>query len=451
MKKIFCVSLLVVLMLSLVACKGNTVVDTPQVSDKPAETPIEDVPISTPVETPTDIPVEQPKEEIPMVEELSYNVSLFDKLMNNEDLVNKNFCVSPYSLKQALLLAYAGAENGSDTQKELSNLLDLIETGKGSVHELERDNRVILTSSDAVKFKVANLALFDESLEKSEKFDGIFVNTLKDYYNAAVEMSDLQSLEIVSKVNKFASDSTEGTISEFIKEPFIENTQLVLLNGVYFLGDWKVPFDANNTYSSIFYGLNGENSVKFMNDTREVKYFENDKFKSISLEYKCDENVINAPTFEMSFYLPMDENTNVVDLFKSLENKEDLFNIEYDYTETIVKLPKFEIETYLPLIDTLIEMGMKVSTNPANMDFANITNVEKTNGFYISDVIQKTYIKVDELGTEASAVTAVIMKATGALLVTPEYKEFIADRPFIYVIRDTYTDTVLFMGIISNL
>lgn len=444
-------------MLSLVACKGKTVVDVPEVSDKPiVENPVEDNPISIPVETPSDIltenPIETPNEE-PIQENLSYNISLFNQLLNNEELVMNNFCVSPYSLKQALLLAYVGAENGSESQQELSNLLDLIETGKSTIHEFERDNRTILTSSEAVKFKVANLALVDESLIKSDKFNDVFVKTLKEYYNAAVEMSDLQDDSIVDKVNKFANDNTEGTIPKFIDRPFIENTRLVLLNAVYFLGDWRLPFEGDNTYSDIFYGLNGENKVDFMSGTKEVKYFENDLFKSISLEYKSDENVVNAPTYEMSFYLPVDESVNIVELFKNLEDKEELLNIdkEYKYLDTNIKLPKFEIETSLNLTDALGSMGMRYCLNPTNMDFTNIADVEKSNGFYISDVIQKTYIKVDEKGTEASAVTAIIMKDNCAMIITPEYKEFIADRPFIYVIKDTYTDTILFMGIISNL
>lgn len=455
MKRVLCICLLVSLMISLVACKGQTVQNPSSSGSSPTVSNPTDIPVEKPVENPVENPVETPNvnENKTDISELSYNVHLFSKLMEDEELIESSFCVSPYSLKQALLLAYVGAENGSDTQKELGDLLDLIDNGKVSVHEFERDNRVILTSSKAAKFKVANVALFDDSLIKSPDFDNLFVKPLNDYYNAAVELADLQDNSIVEKVNEFVNDNTEGTISELIKEPFSDDAKLVLLNAVYFLGNWQTPFDEYSTVKDKFKGLNGSFDIDFMNDTRTVKYFENDKIKSISLEYESDKNTINAPTFEMSFYLPVNNKTDIVELYNSLTDseKEVFFDTkEYSYSETIVKLPKFELDTELKLLDVLKAMGMTKAVDRANKDFSNIADCDKYEGFYISDVIQKTYIKVDEKGTEASAVTGVMAGGIDSVQEKPKYKEFIADRPFIYVVRDINTDTILFMGIMTN-
>lgn len=455
MKRVLCICLMVSLMISLVACKGQTVQNPSSSGSSPTVSNPTDIPVENPIENPVENPVETPNvdENKTEISELSYNVSLFSKLMEDEELIESSFCVSPYSLKQALLLAYVGAENGSDTQKELEDLLDLVNNGKLTVHELERDNRVILTSGESVKFKVANLALFDDSLMKSPDFDNLFVKPLNDYYNAAVELADLQDNSIVEKVNKFANDNTEGTIPELIKEPFSDDANLILLNAVYFLGNWQTPFDEFLTVKDIFQGLNGSFDVDFMTDTRDVKYFENDKIKSISLEYETDENTINAPTFEMSFYLPVNEKIDIVELYNSLTDseKEVFFDTkEYSYSETIVKLPKFELETELKLLDVLKAMGMTKAVDTANKDFSNMADCDKYDGFYISDVIQKTYIKVDEKGTEASAVTGALVCGTTSVQEKPKYKEFIADRPFVYVIRDINTDTILFMGVMTN-
>lgn len=458
--------------LSLTAC-GNKEIpkdlcgtpnsDIPIVEIEKPDTPVE-IPSEPEVE-PVDGPVDEPSVEEPItpvdISELdfgdgSFNLRLFSTLLTDEN-IERNLCISPYSLKEALLLVANGAENDSNSYKELLKFMgedeDLV-----TVNSKERNNYILLSSSDSATLDVANLVLLDDSLAKSEKIKDNFIKPLEDYYFADVVDKDLQDNAIVGYVNNFTNKATKGTIPEMISEPFSPDAKAVLLNAVYFLGDWRSPFPAENTWDREFYGMDESYLASMMSDEKTVAYKETEDYKSIILPYKSDSNIINSPQFEMVLFIPTDDTKNIFDIFKglSVEEQDTFFNIDKtDYSEedTYILLPKFEISNTFGLTDTVKEMGLAYSVSDGNFDFTNIKDYSKDNiGFKIGDIIQKTFIKVDEEGTEASAVTMITMLNDLACLVEEkEPKTFYADKPFMYIIRDNYTNTVLFAGVISNL
>lgn len=462
-KKIGSLCLSLILVLSLVGC-GNKEVITPTPTI-PQPTPEVEVSVPEVSQTPEIVkPIESDKSEVEPeinIEDIdfgegSYDLRLFSSLLKNEENIQNNLCVSPFSLKQALLMVVQGAEEGSNSYLELSKFLDC----DGDINSINKDikhNNIILSSSDSVKFKISNLVLLDDGLAKSKNIENNFIKPLEDNYFAKVVDKDLQDSVIVSDINNFINESTNGTIPKMISNPFGDDVKSVLLNAIYFLGDWESPFPVDYTTVQEFNGINGITEVDMMFDEKNIEYKETDNYKSIILPYISDKKVINSPQFEMVLFVSKDNDKNIYDIFDelSIEEQESFFNIdkeEYSYEDTNILLPKFEIENTINLINPVKEMGLKYSISEGNFDFTNIKDYEKDPiGFKISDIVQKTYIKVDETGTEASAVTMIIMETDSISLDEELPKEFYADKPFMYVIRDDYTNTVLFAGIISNL
>ena len=444
-KKIGSLCLSLVLVLSLVGC-GNKEVVTPAPS---IPQPAPEVSVPKVPETPEIVEPEpemepeiEPEIDIESINfgEGSYDLRLFSTLLLKDENIQNNLCVSPFSLKQALLMVLQGAEEESNSFKELSKFLDC----SGSIAEINkniRQDNILLSSSESATFDISNLVLLDDSLAKSANIETNFIKPLEEYYFAKVLDKDLQNEDIVLDVNNFVNETTKGTIPEMINKPFNDLTKSVLLNAIYFLGKWENPFDAYSTYTSDFNGINGITQVDMMQDGRNILYKETELYKSIIMPYKSDESVINTPKFEMVLFIPTDENEqNIFEIFNNLsvEEQEYLLNSDikdYSYEDVIVRIPKFEINNTLDLMETVNEMGLKYSVS---------------DGFEISNILQKTYIKVDEEGTEASAVTMIEMANSCIVLEEPP-KEFFADKPFMYMIRDSYTNSILFMGVISNL
>jgi serpin B len=268
-----------------------------------------------------------------------------------------------------------------------------------------------------------------------------FVNTcLNDF------MADAYPLQIpgaMDDINKWVSGKTHKRIEKLLEQEPDELTELILVNALYYLGDWAIPFEANDTYDEDFNTPDGAVTVPFMHSDWAVPYYENDYFSMISLAFKSGEG---EGEYAMALLLPA-QGTGIREMLDSLDG--DSFSAALSglsEEQVKIRLPKFEYMYSASLKDMLIDMGMSKAFHPDMADFSGMT--EEENDLYISEVLHKCYIRVDELGAEAAAATAVEMAGTAAPAEDP--LTFYADRPFLFAIYSMEDGTVAFMGVVND-
>lgn len=390
---------------------------------------------------------DMPKE-VKKVEELSeqfktginnFSFEIFKQLENGE-----NIFISPYSIAIAISMLDNGAEGTS--KEEIEQML--------GIEDLEDWNAcasyyMSLHKKDKSKLLTANSLWLSEDLMLSDNVENDFFHPVKEYYKAEKKQMNLASEAAVKQINKWVSDNTEGMINSILKKPFKENTQMALLNAVYFKGEWKEQFEEGNTRKEEFYGKDKTYQADMMCQTnKEYKYIEKDNMKAIEIPYENEK-------IAMDIFLPLsneweDENSqNISEIFASLsmEEKTELFaalSEADEQTISVLKLPKFQLEYGVENISGALQaIGMEAPFY--EFGFSKISPDLKIEG-----VFHKAKAEVDEKGTRAAAVTMVAMD-NGIAIMDEERKEFVADKPFIFVIRDVENDMILFMGSMQNL
>ena len=238
---------------------------------------------------------------------------------------------------------------------------------------------------------------------------------IKEYKASLVELKD------ANQVNKWCSDATHKKIPKIVDNISGED-KMVLINAIYFKGNWKQPFDKKDTHKDTFLNFNNQpKEVDFMNSTKNFDYFEDEELQSISLNYEKDnlKALIILPKKEK------DINTFIASFTSEKYHK----IIKYlAYKKVIFSLPKFEINFSAELKSHFQTLGMKEAfTN--NADFSAM---KKEKDIYISRIIHKTFIKVDEQGTEAAAATAVVMRCFGLSINQDPIMK--VDHPFLFMI-----------------
>jgi serpin B len=292
--------------------------------------------------------------------------------------------------------------------------------------------------------EAANSLWLQDGYGFSEKYLG----TCGDDFMADLFTVDYakDAADATKQINDWADEKTHGKIKKILDSDLSESTRLVLVNALYFLGDWAMPFEANNTYDDTFRGAGGDTEVPFMHSEWDIQYYEGKTFQFIVLPFLGDDGQIGP--FAMSFILPKENSTpEDVALELSEEGFETLLS-KATPTTVQISLPKFEFEYGTSMIDTMKALGMKEAFE-GTAQFDEMTGGE--NDLYVSKIIHKTYIRVDEEGAEAAAVTAVVMEETAMPIEEPQPIIFNADHPFLFSIYDTTDGTILFTGITANL
>ncbi|OQY58910.1 MAG: serpin family protein [Desulfobacteraceae bacterium 4572_88] len=348
---------------------------------------------------------------------------------------------SPYSISLALAMTYAGAKN--DTEQQMAdtlhftlpqeqlhpafNFLDLALASRGEGAEGQ--------DGEGFRLNVAN-ATWGQT---GYNFLSSFVDVLGENYGAGLNLLDFSSDPEVYRVtiNTWVSDQTEEKIKDLIPQGAISAlTRLVLTNAIYFNAAWKFPFDEEMTKDALFYPSEGQEiSVTTMSQTEQFGYVKGEGYQAVELLYDGDE-------LSMLILLPDEGN---LDAFEASLDRGQLDTISegLDLTNMNLALPKFRYESgSVSLKDTLTQMGMPDAFG-GNADFSGING---TKSLFISDVIHKAFVSVDEAGTEAAAATAVIMDES----VPPEPISVAVNRPFIFLIRDIQTGAILFVGKITQ-
>ena len=359
---------------------------------------------------------------------------LYGQLAGQEE---GNLFFSPYSISTALAMTYAGAR--SQTETEMAAVLhfplsqDRFHPAMGglisSINSPERTGYTL---------RVANRLWGQQGME----FQPSFLDTTRQHYGAELAEVDyiFHTEDARQTINRWVEDQTEQKIRDLIPQGALSSdTRLVLTNAIYFLRDWKHPFNESATRDRSFHlDATDTISVPMMRQTRRFRYMETDDFQLLDLPYEND---------ELSMLLLLPRERDGLSSFEASFSDE-LLQESIDqmrYVDVSVSLPKFTMTQDFELKDTLVEMGM---ASPFT-DAADFSGISSESELKISKVIHKAFIQVDEQGTEAAAATAVIMDAfvTSIPVFPPLPPEvFNADHPFAFLIRDNQTDSILFMG-----
>ena len=342
-------------------------------------------------------------------------------------------CISPLSIYQILSLVSNGANK--ETQNEILQLIQNKDLSSKTQININLNNENILKIYENNKnISIANAIL--SKIPISENF--LLISKRYKAFNSI--------LKSVEQVNKWCKEKTNGKIDKIIDN--INGIELILLNAVYFNYEWKYPFEKEGTYKRDFQNENKSISKVEMMSKHffNINYYEDNKIQMIELPYK-NENIsmiIILPSkekFSSTFDYLNQEEKNIEELIKKLQLKN---NIK-------LNLPKFEFKYEISLKDSLIKMNMEKSFN----DDADFSKITKEKNLKIDDIIHNTYIKVDELGTEAAAITEISMVESAMAINDIIYMN--VDHFFIFMIRDkrimdiNKNEIMLFIGNVDNL
>jgi serpin B len=349
----------------------------------------------------------------------AFQTSIFRETNNN--FLGKNVCISPLSIFQILGLTTNGAKGV--TQDEMVSALETT-----SLENLNNINLNILQSIrqfETVEIANAVMTKFEPTL--------MFLKICIKYE------ASILPLVSAEQVNEWCSEKTHGKITKILDE-LNPDTVMLLINAVYFKADWQHPFNPSFTYTGKFTGPTETKDVRFMTQTKNFNYYEDNNVQVVELPYKNDST-------SAIVILPKDK-IDVDTYLKSLDDNE-LNTILAGFTSKRVSLslPKFEIEFETKLKEILIRLGMAQAFDIT----ADFSGIKCSGGIKVNDVIHKTYLKVDEKGTEAAAVTAVDMIATTALV---EIITMNVNRPFIFLLRSTKlpkNNDLLFLTKVANI
>ncbi len=367
-----------------------------------------------------------------------------------DDHSEENLFASPVSISLALAMAYAGARG--ETREQMRETLRYTladEKVHGAFEELQRrlDERsedvdetggAYDEDDDPVPFElsIANSVWGQEAYP----FEDEYLTTLETYYGGGLREVDYQSdaESAREQINDWVADETEDRLEELLPQGSLDElTRLVLVNAVYFLANWKHPFTEGLTSEAQFNALDGsEQTVQMMQKQRRWPYAEVDGAQAVELPYVGGETsmlVILPPEGEFESYEQSFDGEQLETIVEALDSR-----------EGTVGLPRFEFESGFALGSVLESMGMADAFDAQNADFSGIVDQEETDeDLFIHEVFHDTFVAVDEEGTEAAAATGVVISEESE---PADPFEFVADRPFLFAIRDRQTSTILFVG-----
>jgi len=354
-----------------------------------------------------------------------FGLELFKKVVENEEA--SNLMISPASVSIALGMAYNGAETSTmDAFEEVLNYEGLT---RQEVNEITRELiNVLVTNVKGNLLEIANSLWYDKGFPVKTGF----IDLNSTYYDAEVRELDFRSADAVRTINDWVSSKTHGKIDEII-DAIDPATMMILINAIYFNCVWDMEFDPDDTRQLNFYNEDGSRwgDVDMMHIQGTFNASFKEAYSAVELPYKNSK-------FSMYLFLP-DAGSSVDALIQQLDGATWKSWLEgFSEREKFnVNMPRFQFEYKRSLAEDLKSLGLEVAFDSQEADFSGIS----TTDLFIADVIHKTYIKVNEEGTEAAAVTAVVMQATAIIT-----NEIILNRPFLFAITENSSKSILFIG-----
>ncbi|MFA4849846.1 MAG: serpin family protein [Methanoregula sp.] len=367
---------------------------------------------------------------------------LYAALAKNPANVGQDLFYSPFSISSALAITGEGAKG--KTADEIFMVFYLPKNDTVREEGFARINEGINFGNAGYTLRTAN-ALW---AEKSYPFLPAFTGIARKYYSANVTSLDFKNTPEDSRatINEWVEQKTENKIRDLLPPGSIDPlTRLVITNAVYFKGTWVRQFDANKTMDADFRTGTGKTvNVRMMQDTGEdarYRYAETDSVQYIELPYAHK----TGKALSMAVILPKGDDLKPAE---AVLNESNLSALQDSASSRRVKLylPKFRMETRYELPDTLSALGMPTAFTPGAADFSGM---DGTKNLFISEVIHKAFIDVNEEGTEAAAATGVVMTER-AIAPGGSLPVFRADHPFVFLIQDKETGTILFIGRVAD-
>jgi serine protease inhibitor len=340
----------------------------------------------------------------------------------------QNIVVSPFSVFQALSMVTNGA--GGETRKQMAAVLGVSSDKFDALNSRNQDLMNTLNKNDKVKMQVANAIYCDREFTVKPSF----VSLCKKNYFAEASSLDFRDPKTVTVINNWCSEKTHGKIPKIV-EKLTASDRMILLNSIYFKGGWETPFEASATVKKPFHPLTGDaKPVLMMSLTRRFTYLAEKDFQAVALPYAGQHQW-------MYIFLP----AKGVDFtaFKTRFTKANWDKwINACGSELVnLEMPKYTVNYSVELKDSLESMGMVSAFTPR----ADFTGIAAGGNLFIGKVTHKTFMDVNEEGTEAAAVTSVGM-VTSCAPVRREPVKFHVDRPFVTALYDSDTQEVLFLG-----
>jgi serpin B len=344
---------------------------------------------------------------------------------------SSNIFISPLSVSMALSMTLNGAVG--ETREEMEKAMQLAGFSPDEINEYCKTLREALLKVDpSSEFAIANSIWYRTGL----KVEDDFLKTNRESFAAEVNEADFTAPATLKRINKWCADNTNNRIPEIL-DGIPGDAVMYLINAVYFKAIWRMKFDKGLTSDRTFKREDGSmQTVSMMRQVENFNYSDDEVAAYLRLPY-------GNGAFDMLVALPHEGKT-VDELVDHLG--EGKFNPKASglSTEVNLQLPRFKTECKYDLKNVLMEMGMRSAF--ADADFSGIT---RNAPIRISRVIHKTFVEVDEEGTEAAAVTAVEMELTSAGPRPPV--NFIVDKPFVFMIRENSTGVILFIGAIKDI
>jgi serpin B len=363
----------------------------------------------------------------------------FDLYQALQESGNGNLFFSPFSISLALAMTYGGARG--ETAQEMAETLQFsipdqsLHAGFNALDlELASRDKESDEMMPGFKLNIANSAW----VQYDRPFEETFMDLLAENYDAGLFLTDYVTDSEGSRlaINEWVSKKTKGKIEDLIPAGAINTlTRLVLANAIYFNAGWQSTFDEELTEEAAFTLLDGsQKSVEMMatSDSESFGYIAGDDFQAVELPYIGGELSMVILLPDENKFEAFEANLDAVKLFELQKNME--------IKQVELQMPKFEFESEFGLVSILSQMGMQAAFDPQVADFSGI---DGTRELSISDVIHKAFVSVDEKGTEAAAATAVVFRSTSMPMTDIQLR---IDRPFIFLIQDKPTGTILFFG-----
>jgi len=357
-----------------------------------------------------------------------FSFSLFRQTIKAEPA--GNVFISPLSVSMALGMTLNGA--AGDTRAAMKDALELQGLSEQEINEAYQGLIELLRGADPrVTLRIAN------SIWGREGFPILqdFIDTNKEYFDAEVQSLDFDDPQAVNVINDWVSNATEGRIPDIVNPPIPPEVMLYLINAVYFKGSWTAQFDPEDTYDGTFTARSAaQQNVKMMMRSGNMRYHVSQNLEIVDLPYGWDR-------YSMAVILPRGERTLAETLEAMSADWEGLLEKLVD-TDMTLHMPRFTLEYEVGLKDILTTMGMGIAFEGGRADF---TGINPAGDLFISRVKHKTFVEVNEEGTEAAAATSVEVGVTSA---PPVMR---VNRPFMFLIHERHSNTILFIGQVNDL
>jgi serine protease inhibitor len=362
-----------------------------------------------------------------------FGFKLFSEVLKSDP--SKNVFVSPSSVAFALAMTYNGA-SGS-TQQEMAKALELQGLTLQQINSSNAALKALLENPDPkVQLAIANSLWANQNAS----FNPDFLQRNRDFYQAKIANLNFTDAQAPGTINDWVKQNTGGKIEKIVQK-INPDQALFLVNAIYFKGSWTNEFDKQETREYPFLLASGQQKQHpMMSQKGKYKYLENQEFQAVNLPYG------NNGRISLYVFLPK-QNSNLKAFSQTLKAENwDKWMSQFSKREGSIRLPKFKIDYDITLNNTLKALGM----GQAFSSKANFSGMGNGKNLAISEVKHKTFVEVNEQGTEAAAATSVGIMPLSASIPTYAPFQMIVDRPFFCAIRDNQTGSIVFMGSIAE-